>query len=383
MALDSSLSVLVFTENRKTADWIASVLGKLGLNKVTNASTAKEAASAVSQGKGGLVVAEHTGEGKAVHSLIKTLRDSAKHRATPILLIAGTEEKALAGFAAKDPKADFLAKPLSAKAFAQKLAGLVQKKPQPGPAGKNPAPEPASASSREALALLRAGKVNEAKGHFTKLLKEHGPFADLSLGLALAHALAGEKEQVNSVLDSLIETRPDLPQKDAATTKKTDPAEPAEDLPEGEVNGIWRQHKPKERRQKAYEHFQPSHDKREVFRLFAPDWSAGFSDKKGTLQMVDISFGGCAFEAPRPALERGQKLGVDIYRDQEKVLESIPATVMRVEPEVVGVRFDELERRQEAFLNEKLREEQKKGAATSQEFQSNAKDSSKVIKLSL
>ncbi len=404
--MDTSTGILIFTEHPHSGKALSAVLGKLGFSRVFVVGQPHEAIKVLAGGGIGLVTVDHAPGSSQTVSLIRALRDVGRFKGIPLLLLAEPGEKGLAAFAQKDAAAVFVSKPLAAKPFAAGLQQLLggetprppapaarpapqaqpQQPQQPKPAVQaaprpQPAPSPAPSapgvvSIQDLARLLKARKTVEAAALAENMLKTQGARPDLYLVLALARLMAGDQARCLAAIECVIERcGAECPQPVRA---------PAPDMtPPGVVRGIWSSLSMPERRQKAFEHFSPSHDNRSSFRLFAPDWSIGIAGREGRLQVVDLSFGGCCFEAPRPAVERGTEMIMDLYQGKDIILSGVTATILRVESEVVGCKFGELNRHQESLLNQKLREEQTKGATLSTEFDVAGKKEKKVIKLSL
>lgn len=412
--MDTSTGILIFTEHPASGKALQGVLAKLGFSRVAVAAQPHEAIKALASGGMGLVVIDHAPGSSLTASLIRALRDVERFKHILLLLLAEPGEKALAAFAQKDANALFVAKPLAAKPFADGLRQILEGSRQPArPAqaaqpAQSAAPRPAQPQTQPAAApaprpspvaapgpvaspaagqasglsvtiqdlakLLKARKTVEVAALAESMLKTQCTRADLHLALALARLLSGDQARCQAALDALIANC----QGDAPP-----PRMEAEATPTGELRGVWSALSLQDRRQKAFEHFAPTHDKRAALRLFVPDWTLGAQGLAGRLQIVDLSFGGCCAEAPRPALERGAELVVDLYRGKDKVVEGVKASILRVEADVVGCRFHDMSRQQENQLNQLLREEQTKGAVLSTEFEGAGKKEKKVIKLSL
>lgn len=403
--MNTSAGILIFTEHPPAGKSLATVLDKLGFGRVFIAGQPHEAVKTLAGGGIGLAVLDHSPGSPQTATLIRALRDVERFRDTPLLILAEPGEKGLAAFAQKDARAIFIPKPLAAKPFAaavqQLLSGQVAAQPRPAAApsptahpkpsaSPQPAPTlraaPAPAASaacpsvtiQDLARLLKARKAVDAVALTESMLKSLGPRADLYLVLALARLMSGDQAKCLGALESIITT---CNGECAPLNAPTAPAEMT--VPPGVVRGVWSGLAMPDRRQKAFEHFAPSHGNRSSFRLFVPDWSIGFAGREGRLQVVDLSFGGCCFEALRPAVERGAELTVELYRGKEKILDNVTITILRVEADVVGCKFNDLSRQQENQLNLKLREEQTKGATLSTEFDVANKKEKKVIKLSL
>ncbi|EPR37581.1 type IV pilus assembly PilZ [Desulfovibrio sp. X2] len=395
--MDTTTGILVFTEHPQSGSILAAVLRKLGFSRIFVSASPTEAVKTLATGGTGLVVVDHAPGSSQSVWLIKALRDAERFRALPLLILAEPGEKGLTAFAAKDPHCVFVAKPLAAKAFAAGVVELLSGRPgeqrtaaprqaaaapagMPGSAKGGPAGsptgsidglDPAHAGVADIARLIQEERPADAAALAEAMLEKDGPRPEICLGLALARQILGDAAAAMAAVHMVTPADADAPA-------------PAAEKPESDrkLHGVWSTLPPAERRQKAFEHFTPTHDKRSAFRLFVPDWGLGIAGQAARLQVVDLSFGGICFEAPRPPLERGATLTADVYQGQEKVLGGVSLTVLRVESEVVGCKFGELDRRQETLLNQKLREEQTKGAPATSDTDRTGKGEKKVIKLS-
>ena len=379
--MDTSLTILVFSENPRTGKALMTVLAKLGFSRAVAATSPQEVIKALASGNMRLMVIDHAPGSSQTGALIKVLREQERTRLLPLLILTEPGEKALAAFAARDERIACVAKPLAAQSFAAALKGLLA-----------PANETAASTRdftlgdpalRDLALLLRDHKGAEAAILAESLITAHGPRPVLLMALALARHLLGETGKYAATLSRII--GPESATPGPARQPRPAPETPAtgqdEALsPRTGLKGAWAGLPPPERRQKARQHYSPSHAKRNALRIFTPFWSVGMPGREGRLQLVDLSFGGLCMEAPRPAVARGAEFVIDLYVKDEPALPGVKVRVVRVENETVGCTFRELDRQTESLLNQRLHEEQKKGvAATGEPGAPNAK---KVIKLS-
>lgn len=379
--MDTSLRTLVFSENPRTGKALTTVLAKLGFSRVMAATSPQEAIKALSSGNTELAVIDHVPGSSQTVALIKVLREQERSRKIGLLILAEPGEKALAAFAAKDERTVCVAKPLAAQPFAAALKGLLT--PADGTAASGKDFSPGDLALRDLALLLRDHKGAEAVILAESLITAHGPRSDLLMALALARHLLGETGKYAATLSRIIgpESAKPGPAGQSRPAQAT-PATGQDDAvsPRTGLKGAWAGLPAPERRQKARQHYSPSHAKRNALRIFTPFWSAGMPGHEGRLQLVDLSFGGLCMEAPRPAMTRGAEFVIDLYAKDELALPGVKVRVVRVEDETVGCTFRELDRQTESLLNQRLHEEQKKGvAATGEPGAPNAK---KVIKLS-
>lgn len=383
--MDTAGTILVFSENPGTGKALMAVLAKLGFSRVASAASPQEAAKVLLGGKLPLAVIDHVAGSSQTVALIKTLREQERTRLLPLLILAEPGDNALAAFAAKDQRTECVTKPLAAQAFAAALKSLLTQAKAPVAPAKDAAPGalPSDQALRDLALLLRDRKGAEAVILAESLITTRGPRPDLLMALALARHLLGETDNYVATLSRIIGTSPD-----AAGPNRLDRPAAATPAPgrsnatssKSGLRGVWASLPPPERRQKARQLYSPSHAKRSALRVFTPFWSAGAPGDEGSLQLVDLSFGGLCMEAPRPAVARGAEFVIDLYAKDELALPGVKVRVVRVEDETIGCTFRELDRQTESLLNQRLHEEQKKGvAATGEPGAPNAK---KVIKLS-
>ncbi len=399
--------ILIVAPDKQAGLPIAKSLKTLGYDNLSFAPDLNSAIAKLRSSPVALIVADQPEGSVAAFKLFQGLRKAAPYRNLPFAGLVGGDAAKLARAAAKDPHAVFLTKPFPQDALRKALSGLLN-----GSAAALPPQTPAFAAPSEAesspaivsqdsatrhphtleggLASLEECDGKQAKTIFEAMLKSQGPSCLAYMGLANAFLLLGQRGGYRSALDragDLARTPAPaqavaVPAASAAPTEKAGPSAPDDVPAAGKIHGIWHSLSPKERRQKAYDSFAPSHEKRSSLRLFVPDWQVRLADKKIELQAVDLSATGLCFEALRPPLEKGASLNVELVNRGEVVLTGLMLAVMRVENNIIGCRFASLTRQQEKDLTHLLAEEQRKGANVTDEFDKTGKKEKKVIKLS-
>lgn len=402
-------TTLIVAADKKTGLPIAKTLQALGYKNLAFARDLNSTTSRLRSSPVGLLVVNQNEGSVLAFKILQTLRKAARYKTLPFVGMVGRDADRFVRAASGDRNAVFLTRPLSHGALDNAIKNLCngassgEDSTPDAPRQSGPAPLASRASATTHPRTVEGGMEclkeldgTQAKSIFEKVLKEQGPSSLAYMGLAGAFQLLGQMGGFRSALDRAAECAArenagqtvrissaagDQANKTTGTAGANSEESADSDGKSGKAHGIWHKLTAKERRQKAFDNFNPAHDKRGSLRLFVPDWKVRHKELGIDLQAVDLSATGICFESYRPVPKKEDAFPMDLICRDEVVMTDVRVQVMRAEPATLGCRFPALTRPQEGELTHLLIEEQRKGANVADEFTKGKKEK-KVIKLS-